>query len=62
MVGHLIDPDENGSIADPTVRNALDHSWGRILAGVISESENKIAQSIKGLDLHVFKVYEIKSG
>ena len=60
VVGHLVDPDGAGTVADPTVRDALDHSWGRIIVGVISAREFEIADSIKGLELHTIKAYSRK--
>ena len=61
VVGHLIDPDEKGAVADPDVRDALDHSWGRILVGVISEREYQIASSVKGLELYIIKSYQTET-
>ena len=58
VVGNIIDEDHSGTVTDTKLRDALDHSWGRIIAGVISNYEYEVAANITGLDLHIFKPYE----
>ena len=43
------------------MREALDHSWGRLIVGVISELEYEIANNIKGLEMKIIKAYETKT-
>ena len=45
---------------DELLRRGPDHSWGRVMVGVISETEEEHAKGIEGLELHFLRANEAK--